>query len=197
MNLAQYQELASVTDATMSNKWLNWLYKFFYKQRFTLNRILCTIHMVLGMMSELEELNKAIRTRNRVNIKEELGDIMWYVANYCTHNNLNLTKLQIIEPILYESKTNILIDGLVNSISLLSNTWKRQLAYKREPSDIQILHVDHVLTYTILLAKRYDFTMEEICERNIAKLQERFKGKFSQHAALNRDLVAELKVLQS
>ena len=48
------------------------------------------IHMVLGMLTEAGELADAykkyiayIKPIDYVNVKEELGDLLWYIANMC------------------------------------------------------------------------------------------------------------------
>jgi NTP pyrophosphatase (non-canonical NTP hydrolase) len=58
------------------------------------------LHMILGMLTEVGELadifkkdlayNKKI---DWINAKEELGDLMWYVANFCNINNINLEEI--------------------------------------------------------------------------------------------------------
>jgi NTP pyrophosphatase (non-canonical NTP hydrolase) len=54
------------------------------------------IHMVLGMVTEVGELadifKKAMAYKKDidwVNVKEEVGDILWYIANFCNGNNFN------------------------------------------------------------------------------------------------------------
>ena len=55
------------------------------------------IHMILGMTTEVGEIvdpfkkcyayNKPI---DYINIKEEIGDLMWYISNLCNLNDWNL-----------------------------------------------------------------------------------------------------------
>jgi len=59
--------------------------------------ILDDLHMVLGMQTEAAEIadvyKKTIAYKKPldfVNIKEELGDIMWYIANLCNMNGWDL-----------------------------------------------------------------------------------------------------------
>jgi NTP pyrophosphatase (non-canonical NTP hydrolase) len=71
------------------------------------------LHMVLGISTESGELldtfkkNLAYRKNlDWVNIEEEIGDIMWYISNFCRINNLdfenildkNIEKLKIRYP---------------------------------------------------------------------------------------------------
>ena len=58
------------------------------------------IHMVLGMVTETAELADVFKKNlaygkqiDWVNIKEEIGDLMWYIANFCTINNLNMDEM--------------------------------------------------------------------------------------------------------
>jgi NTP pyrophosphatase (non-canonical NTP hydrolase) len=59
--------------------------------------IMDDLHMVLGMQTEAAEIadvyKKTIAYRKPldfVNIKEEVGDLMWYVANLCNMNGWDL-----------------------------------------------------------------------------------------------------------
>ena len=54
-----------------------------------------------------------------------------------------------------------------------------------------------LLWYIALALDAAGFTMEEAMERNIAKLKARYPAGFTQEAALNRDLDAERKVLET
>ena len=55
------------------------------------------IHMVLGMVTEAGELADVykkyiayIKPIDYVNVKEELGDLLWYIANMCNILDLSL-----------------------------------------------------------------------------------------------------------
>ena len=62
--------------------------------------ILDDLHMVLGMQTEAAEIadvyKKTIAYKKPldfVNIKEEIGDIMWYIANLCNMNGWDLREI--------------------------------------------------------------------------------------------------------
>lgn len=62
--------------------------------------IMDDLHMVLGMQTEAAEIadvyKKTIAYRKPldfVNIKEEVGDLMWYVANLCNMNGWDLREI--------------------------------------------------------------------------------------------------------
>ena len=62
--------------------------------------IMDNLHMVLGMQTEAAEIadvyKKTIAYKKPldfVNIKEEIGDIMWYIANLCNMNGWDLREI--------------------------------------------------------------------------------------------------------
>lgn len=55
------------------------------------------LHMILGMLTEVGELADVFKKHiayktdvDWVNVKEELADLMWYVAGFCEFNNIDL-----------------------------------------------------------------------------------------------------------
>jgi NTP pyrophosphatase (non-canonical NTP hydrolase) len=50
--------------------------------------------------------------------------------------------------------------------------------------------------YVALACRALDVSLEDVMDRNIAKLRKRYPEKFTQEAALNRDLDAERKALE-
>lgn len=91
MNTVQYQEQATRTLALLES------------------RLMDDMHMILGMQTEVSELADAYKKHiaygkplDCVNIKEELGDALWYIANMCTLHgwdlrdimDINIAKLQ-------------------------------------------------------------------------------------------------------
>ena len=56
-----------------------------------------TTHMIFGMLTEVGELADAFKKNlaykkplDYVNIEEEVGDLMWYVINFCSVMGFNL-----------------------------------------------------------------------------------------------------------
>jgi NTP pyrophosphatase (non-canonical NTP hydrolase) len=54
-----------------------------------------------------------------------------------------------------------------------------------------------LLWYIALIARSHELTLDDICVANIEKLKARYPNKFTAFDALNRDLEAELKALDS
>jgi NTP pyrophosphatase (non-canonical NTP hydrolase) len=58
------------------------------------------LHMMLGMQTEVAELSDVFKKHlaygkdiDWVNIKEELGDLMWYIANFCNINDIDIEEV--------------------------------------------------------------------------------------------------------
>ncbi len=151
-------------------------------------------HCTLGIVSEVEELFTAIyETKDQVNIKEELVDMLWYVSGI-----IHLYKSQGVElekSSNYEFKFNndiANIRNLVDSISKFSDIPKKTLAYKRHyPSSEIDEALYNVLDQINSQINEYGIDISNGLDTNIAKLKERFKEKFTEDQAINRDLDAE------
>lgn len=64
------------------------------------NKQLDDIHMIFGMATEVGELMDAYKKNiaykkslDLTNVKEEIGDIMYYLASFCRMNNFDLEKI--------------------------------------------------------------------------------------------------------
>ena len=82
MNINDYQQKAARTCAKIDGA------------------IMDDLHMVLGMQTEVAEIadvyKKTIAYKKPldfVNIKEEIGDVMWYIANLCNMNGWDLREI--------------------------------------------------------------------------------------------------------
>jgi len=58
------------------------------------------VHMLFGMLTEIGELTDAFKKQmaygkevDWVNVKEEVGDLMWYIAGFCNINGFDLDKI--------------------------------------------------------------------------------------------------------
>jgi len=177
--MKNYQELAERTCASLGDEKLD------------------LSHMILGIISEQEELLQAIVSGDEVNQREEMADICWYLANYCTFRDYNFNSL--VEEYQYGFELN----GWETEVSTfdvfsskLADYVKKYIAYNKP--------IDRELEERALGGIIYSFQLEDCdfdfsadLERNINKLMVRFPDKFSQEKALNRDLDTERKVLES
>lgn len=58
------------------------------------------VHMIFGMMTEVGELTDIFKKSiaygkevDEVNVKEEIGDLMFYIASFCRINGYNLEEI--------------------------------------------------------------------------------------------------------
>lgn len=154
-------------------------------------------HMVLGIMSEEEELLKALVEGDDVGIEEELADKLWYIAGYCTFRNLDLQKL-------YDERNQVdceqweeRIDVGISSLSQLQDYVKKFLAYNKEiNTELEQRALKLILWNISLEIDESDIILEDILQNNIDKLKVRYPEKFTTERALNRDLEAERRELE-
>lgn len=177
--LENYQELAKRTCASLGDERLD------------------LSHMILGIISEQEEYLKACVEEDEVNQREELADYLWYVANYCTFRNFDFYKL------VQEYQYGFDLQGWEQEVSTfdvfsskLADYVKKFIAYgKPIDRDLEERALGGII-FSIGL-EYCNFNFAEDLDRNIKKLQQRFPEKFTTENALNRDLIAERKILES
>lgn len=166
MTFKEYQEQAKRTCPTLGSEKLD------------------LTHMVLGIHSEY---NEWITATDEVNESEELADMLWYLANYCTFRNYSFERLFDVE------LSNTL--GITFNSSKLQDLVKKYIAYNKEISISDESALLENLAFNI--KKLYGETnMYRSLQNNIDKLKIRFPEKFDEELAKNRDLVSERKELE-
>lgn len=155
-------------------------------------------HMILGMGDELGEIVNCIGTELKhapdlVNLKEEIGDMYWYLANYCNLRDIAPT-IEIVNFL----ESHRCIELLISSIAELTSCVKRFLAYDKDLDKLKEMEaIYNIYSALDLLEKIYGLSGDEIRDKNIAKLFKRYPEKFSNEQAINRDTDEERKVLES
>jgi len=155
-----------------------------------------SIHMVLGMGSEIEELYEAIDNEDFTNVGEEISDMLWYAANYCNIHKIDPDGVPFTphdQPLeINIPKLKVAVTDLVKIVSKLQDLDKKLLAYNRP-----VMHEtrkEYIEYYFAILHAAYIYAgvdAEKSMEKNINKLIKRFPDKFSTYLANNRDLAAE------
>lgn len=154
-------------------------------------------HMVLGIFSESEEYIKAMQADDMVNAREELADMYWYLANYCTFRGFDLEEVVGSEYSLSfeleEWQENVSIYDVYTS--KLADYVKKYIAYNKPLDEELEKQAIEAIAYSLTLDDNY-FTPEEDLDKNIQKLKQRYPDKFTEEKALNRDLDAEREILE-
>lgn len=141
------------------------------------------VHMIMGMVDEeyeyFEEIeNNGLSDREKV-IKEN-GDRWWYFANLC--------RMTGNEDIFTNENPGESDSSTIISIKLLG-LYKKELAYGKTPDPTLVKEILHKINQfytdsTIMM----DMSVEEVLERNIQKLSNRFPDlKFDSKLAINKN----------
>ena len=170
MQIKNYQEQAKRTCPTLGSEQMD------------------LAHMVLGIHSEFNEYIDGIVNENQVNIGEEIADMWWYLANYCTFRGYSLDELSNEkEPNDYQ---------LVYWTSKLQDIVKKYVAYGKVIDVEKEKTILRSLLFSMIdCISDSDIILEDILETNIAKLRVRYPEKFTTELAINRDLENENKAL--
>lgn len=171
------------------------------------------IHASAGIISEVSELfqlsNKYIKgtVLDRTNLMEECGDILWYVGIAC--DALDSTEAVTggfdynVREIKYDDDLSNSIYSTAAKLAELAGEFQ-DLAIKKfcfygktfnaEPL-ADLLKIVHMNVECLLLES--GSSVEQARERNIAKLKARYGEKFTEAAALERNLETERKILET
>ena len=170
------------------------------------------LHGVIGCCTEAGELLEAVRQSmfyegylDKVNLKEEVGDMLWYIGVILDACHLKFevltdknTTLQVnplqqtLNTVIYHSVIGCCIES-GNMLDVI----KKSLFYSRELyiSDIKYKLISIMWNIRIILEIN-QWTLEEVMELNIAKLKKRYPEQFTSKHAIDRDLKAERKTLE-
>lgn len=178
MQLSKYQEEAKRTCSDLGEK-------------------LNLAHMVLGIGSETEEVYKAAVENDFIGIGEEIADKFWYIANYCSFRNIDFQYLYDTRNEFTEEAWEANSEVEVIKFSKLQDYIKKYIAYNK-PIDPKLeLNALRGIVWSLTeVISNYNADLNVLLERNIAKLKARFPEKFTEEAALNRNLVKERSILE-
>lgn len=169
---------------------------YFVKQALRTESVYCQInprvtHAIAGITTEAIEF---LGHTDDVNAREEIGDILWYIALLCDELSMNLELLidhaQGIETEPGESSGIRLVIAAGDLLDL----YKKNSFYFKEHSYQHKTTV--ILAHLHLLCRAFNTTLENEMVRVIEKLRVRYPEKFTREAAENRDLAAERKTLE-
>lgn len=169
MNLAEYQVQAKRTCPSLGSEKLD------------------HTHMRLGMITEIAEIADIFKKHiaykkpiDFVHLKEEIGDVFWYIVNMATFEKEELI-------VNYSGGTYISTED--EKWEYVLEDFLVGLYYNEDCNTTRIMRM-------IDFCKAWNINFEECLDLNIAKLKVRFPDKFTEENALNRDLASERKQLE-
>mgnify|MGYP005990873815 CR=1 FL=1 len=149
------------------------------------------LHCVIGISTEIIELMDAIVKKDDVNVKEEIGDILWYTAN--------LERLiGVRSKMPYDTKGIQVFpdEWLVGNTELLDH-YKKAVYYGADVDKEYVgKHIEQIKKTCCGLAYNGSADIDDIMQLNVDKLKARYPEKFTQEHAQHRDLDKEREVLE-
>jgi NTP pyrophosphatase (non-canonical NTP hydrolase) len=173
INYNNYEELASTTCKDLKTESAN------------------ILHMKMGIITEAAEVVDILKKKHAYgkeidtpHLKEELGDIMWYAANYCKFMNMDFANVidNITYEPLYDRSTDFSLYELMELIVINATA-------------LDINSVYDIIDLTLYAIEQVDGTLDEVLTTNIKKLAARYPEGFSSFYALNRNLDKEKNII--
>lgn len=175
------------------------------QERFSQIRNIRLLHGIIGLSSELAEVQEMVEKPrlDAVNLKEEMGDLYWYMGVII--DELKLDPEQIFR----HNDVGAIVDfngsvtlqaqihGMVKSVGIATDFLKKTILYGKDLSipavENELVKLDYYINYSLRL---FGQTSAGARERNIEKLRARYGEKFTEAAALERNLAAERAILE-
>lgn len=177
------------------------------QERFSTVRSIRLLHGAIGLASELAELREMDQKVDLdvVNLKEEMGDLCWYMGIMVSELGFDPESIFSLHPLYSAAGTEEQrrkdlsehIDNLTIDIGNMVDLLKKNLMYGKD------LNVDGIKEKLFNIGRQieaalnvYEMTSSQSLERNIEKLRARYGEKFTEAAALERNLAAEREILE-
>lgn len=149
------------------------------------------LHMKMGIITEAAEVVDILKKKHAYgkdidfpHLKEELGDLLWYAANYCKFMNMDFANVidNITYEPLYDRSTDFSMYELMELIVINATA-------------LDINSIYDIIDLTLYAIEQVDGNLDEILTTNIKKLAARYPEGFSSYYALNRDLNKEKNII--
>lgn len=179
------------------------------KERFSQTRNIRLLHGAIGLASELAEIRQLAGEDeiDEINLKEEIGDIFWYVGIMSDELKVDPEDIFDAGTVLMDTEVqdseekkeqlNYLVDAMTVAIGEEIDLLKKSLMYGKELNTYSLTsNLLRINSYSDAALGLYGLTSAQARERNIEKLRARYGEKFTEAAALNRDIETERKILE-
>jgi hypothetical protein len=167
------------------------------------------VHVGLGLPGDYYELKQAVYNDDLPNIKEELGDIIWYQAlGYVAlewevqHGGYSREiPFTVYKNIKYKTPREMIVANGNIPVGIIPDLIKKLVCYRKPNKRNEILYkiqssldsLDHTLIRRVLDFYQLDY--QEIIHLNMAKLDARYREGFTAEECFNRDLDKEQEIL--
>ena len=150
-------------------------------------------HASCGLVTEVAELVDSFKRHwfygtelDLVNIKEEVGDVLWYLAigNDALGVPMDNFSGLLTKEVASDEEVLARLVRKASDIFFFYNSWQEKEGLPQDFNDL--------LGYLRMLCNNYGIDINQCAQDNITKLQKRYPDNFTQEAALNRDKENEL-----
>jgi NTP pyrophosphatase (non-canonical NTP hydrolase) len=181
----KYIEYKKLAPRTLSN-----VVDMYGEMNVELEKRLQSLHCVIGIHGEIYEL---ITATDEVNAKEEIGDAMWFVANY-----EEIQGYEKFDDLNFENDLKYVDTNILNDLtSEFLDLWKKKVFYNSNKYDERIESLFfEIKKQLVKYVNKLEFDINSIMKTNIEKLQERYPEKFNTKDADNRNLNKERDILE-
>ena len=140
-------------------------------------------HSGAGLVTEAQEFEDAFTDVNKV---EELGDMCWFLALFYKHHKFNFgTGAESASH--YNASVVKLRKTAINFLDCA----KARSQYNRDNVAKMKSYAESISTLIVLISAGCGFSLDDIFQKNINKLNARYKETFTTEEANNRDLGKE------
>ena len=170
------------------------------------------LHAVIGSLTEVEEILEnyengelMVDVNKQGSIAEESADIFWYLSILFRELNIRNYNYTLPKVISRQTKPdNFNIDTPFNTLLSFTKVslkfldlLKKKIYYNKDISNEVMIDLSIKLHALLThFCNQYNADIDQILEKNIAKLKARYGEKFSSDKAINRDLETERKILE-
>lgn len=144
---------------------------------------------IVGEFGEVDEILEAIKeTQEEVNkIMDEVGDVFWYIANFCTFMGIDWRGL-------FPQKKKRLKLGVVSRTafrhaSKIADIIKKTTAQHHELNKSGVIaNLTGMMDSLMSILAYYGLTPQEVCAYNHMKLIKRYPNGFESERSTNREV---------
>ena len=158
-------------------------------------------HAVCGLASEVCELIEKARGRRVIaELTDEAGDVAWFIARICAVKGIPMVYLSVTDDDVWNVKKFGAENALIGDLGRVEGIFQKELTGRTADDTVLIAYLREMLCAAAFLTgavgQNVADVVENILEKNIAKLKVRYPDGFSVARALNRDLEAEKDVFR-
>lgn len=152
-------------------------------------------HAAYGIITEVGEIIDTYKRHefygvelDTKNLKEEIGDVLWYVA--VGFNALE----EYPSKITFEKTAQTEVENILKELTRKASNI---MSFYKYDHDCIWVDLDEILHLLDSFAIHLGTTLKECADANVLKLQKRYPDKFTTERAVNRDVENELNHISS